>query len=177
MKLQITTISIIATFLICSCGGMHVAIDKNKIEGNTTIKFNNKNLIITPNQFFTLSESGLEANSKKVTIGNTAVMSKVITYFLKRCKNGNLTAYDIAINNSGYAKPYYGKIMFFNTNKKNQLEAVSRYREISIGSEYFESATRGRIAIVYEYFTRNLPLNGQSGQVPTWVILMSDEPL
>jgi hypothetical protein len=174
---QITTISIIAAFLMCSCGGMHVSIDKNKIEGNTTIVFNDKNITIKPNQFFKLSESGLDANAKKITIGHTAVTSKVINYFLKRCKNGNITSYDITISNPNYGKPYYGKIMFFNTNKKNQLEAVSRYREISIGSEYFESATRGRIAILYEYFTRNLAMTGQSGQVPTWVIIMSDEPV
>lgn len=175
MKLNIVLLASCTCFLFSSCGSLNVPIEKNKTENNTSITFTDKNLTVSAGEFFSLSEKGLISNTKKIMIASTADISKVITYMQKQFKKGRYISYNIKITNPRYPKPYYGKIAFFNTNKKNQLEAVSRYREIDISDSYFQSATRGRVALMYEYFKGKLVQ--ASVQVPTWIILMSDEPL
>ena len=175
MKLNIVLLASCCSLLFNSCGSLNVPIEKNKTENNTSFTFSEQNFTVNAGDFFSLSEKGLRANTKKIMIASSADMSKVIIYMQKQFKKGNFIFYNITIKNPRYAKPYYGKIAFFNTNKKNQLEAVSRYREIEISDSYFQSATRGRVALMYEYFKSRLVQT--TVQVPTWVILMSDEPL
>ena len=58
------------------------------------------------------------------------------------------------------------------------MDAVSRYYNIGISEYYFTNATEGRIATVYEYAkkTQAAGFGFQQMNVPTWLILLSDEP-
>lgn len=161
--------------LTTSCGyTLKVPIDKNKLVSNVTIKFNQKDLTLKQNDVFLLSEKGFESNKLKQS--NELCKITEINHAIKQFKKNKYTNYDITINNSNYPKPYYGKIAFFNTNKNHEISAVARYRELSIDDSYFASATRGRVAIMYEYSENNISLIKGAAKVPTWIILMSDEP-
>lgn len=129
------------------------------------------------NKYFTLSELGLEANSPAWNGKLTKITT--IDYALKSFKKNKYVNYDVLIKNPNYPKPYYGKIAFVNTNKSNENAAVSRFREISIDQSYFADATRGRTAILYEYFQANgFSVSGTAfrAKIPTWILIMSDEP-
>ena len=68
-------------------------------------------------------------------------------------------------------KKIYGKIAFFNAHEDYCITANNKYYELSISDEYFANSTRGRTSISYEFN------GGDNAKVPTWIILMSDEPL
>lgn len=162
-----------------SCSGMiNVPINKNKIASDVKITFTNKNIEFKQNDVFNLSDLALEANSK-IGGGNWLKHFTDVNYTLKAFKKNEFINYDITIKSSKYAKPYYGKIAFFNTTERNSVSAVAKYREITIADEYFSSATRGRTAIMYEYAEQDFG-GGFAGKMvlkmPTWIILMSDEP-
>lgn len=164
--------------LLSSCAAQKmVAIQRAKLIGNFNIEFVNKNITIKPDEFFKPQELGLVENMPT----NIGTLENALNLCIKkRIKN-----YDIIIKNPAYPKPYYGKIAFFKTPTKNKLAAVSRYYELSIGDSYFENATRGRMGIVYEYFDVagktpglfSLGLPTAAIKVPTWFIILSDEPL
>ncbi len=170
---SITIVSL--SILLISCGAtFNVPIDKNKLVSNTTIKFTNKNFSISKDEIFLLSEKSLESNKVKQSMDLYNITD--INWALKAFKKNKYISYDITISNPKYPKPYYGKIAFFNTNGVNEMSAVSRYREISIDDNYFVSSTRGRVAMMYEYTETNVSLIKGAAKVPTWIILMSDEP-
>lgn len=175
-KVKIASISFVLLALITvSCTVLKTPIDKNKIVSNVTIQFVSKKLTFNQNDVFNLSDTGLTSN--KLTTGNQGIywlQSLDINLILKGCKKGYYTTYDILIKSPEYSKPYYGKIAFFDVSDQGTETAVARYREISVDEEYFESATRGRTAIMYEYAEQKY-LNGTK-RIPTWFILMSDEP-
>ncbi|MFI5133257.1 MAG: hypothetical protein ACHQEB_02920 [Chitinophagales bacterium] len=180
MKRKVNYILSIAftAILLSSCGvALKVPIDKNKLSGNFTMEIPSKNLVIKSNEYFNLAQSGLEANSPKWN----AKLAKITTinYAMKAFKKNKYINYDVIIKNPNYPKPYYGKIAFLNTNKKNENSAVARYREISIDPSYFSSATNGRTAILYEYFqSTGMSITGTviKAKIPTWILIMSDEP-
>ncbi len=170
-----TLLTLVIALTVNSCGfTLKVPIDKNKLTSNVTIKFNQKDLTIKQNDVFLLSEKGFESN--KIKQDNSLYKITEINYAIKQFKKNKYVNYDITITNPKYAKPYYGKIAFFNTNKNHEVSAVARYRELSIDDSYFASATRGRVAIMYEYSENNVSLIRGAAKVPTWIILMSDEP-
>ncbi len=174
VKLAILGLMLIALVSL-SCNALKTPIDKNKVVSNVEIKFVSKNLTLNQNDIFNLSETGLLSNN--LTFGNNGInwlQSLDINLILKGCKKGYYTNYDILIKSPKYSKPYYGKIAFFNVSNQGTESAVARYREISIDEQYFASATRGRTAIMYEYSEQKY-LNGTK-RIPTWFILMSDEP-
>jgi hypothetical protein len=174
MITQFSKLILVCTFFISSCGTvLKVPIERGKIDGDFTIQFTDKNITLRPNEFFKLSELGLIANGgeiKRKTVNSTDIKSALKLFKKQRIRN-----YPITIVNPHYKKPYYGKIAFFNTNKVNEAEAVSRYYEIDIDGSYFDNATRGRMAIVYEYSNVRASLV-KDVKVPTWIILLSDEP-
>jgi hypothetical protein len=94
---------------------------------------------------------------------------------LKGFSNRKLISYDILITNPRFSKTYYGKIAFFNIFKQNENNPVARYREISIDDSYFTNATNGKVAITYEYVVLKGGF-GQTANMPTWVIMLSDVP-
>lgn len=175
---KIYNLLILFTLALCgSCGySLRVPIDKNKLVTNAVIEFKKPAFTVKGDDTFLLSEKGLESN--KIPLNKDLARVTEIKYALKAFKKQKYINYDITITSPKYGKPYYGKIAFFNTNKNNEMEAVSRYREISIDDSYFSSATRGRVAIMYEYATINAGLVKMTSgiKVPTWIILMSDEP-
>jgi hypothetical protein len=161
----------LSAILFASCSpSLVVPIDKNKLITDCVIEFKDQNLTVKQNDVFLLSALGLKANSK-VDANVTAIENAAISF-----KKGKVINYPITIKNSNYTKPYYGRIAFFNTSKNNEMAAVSRYREISVSNSYFDAATRGRIAIMYEYIDLNNGLGGNQ-KIPTWIIIMSDEPI
>lgn len=151
-----------------------VGIDRNKLVSNVEIRFVNKDITLKQDEIFYLSKLGLEANEIKLNQGS--LKTTEINYILKAFKNNKYINYDIMIQSPKYKKPYYGKIAFFNTSKNKEMDAVSRYRELSIDDTYFFSATRGRVAIMYEYSSNKLGLLNPDVKLPTWIIVMSDEP-
>ncbi|HVT86756.1 MAG TPA: hypothetical protein VHD35_16240 [Chitinophagaceae bacterium] len=177
-KLSLVIFIVVITALVNSCGvSLKVPIDKNKLSGNFTMEIPSKNIVIKNNEYFNLSALGLEANSP--TWNGKLARITTINYAMKAFKKNKYTNYDVIIKNPDYPKPYYGKIAFFNTNKKNESAAVSRYREISIEPVYFSDATRGRTAILYEYFeATGMSATGTvfKAKIPTWILIMSDEP-
>jgi hypothetical protein len=165
------------TFLFGACFSnmkIKVDIDKNKLASNVVVKFVDKDITLKQDDVFYLSQVGLESNKIKLNHGSLKITE--INYILKAFKNNNYVNYDITIKSPNYAKPYHGKIAFFNTSKNKEMDAVARYREITIDNTYFTSATRGRVAIMYEYSSTNLGLMNQNVKLPTWIIVMSDEP-
>ncbi|QDW23837.1 hypothetical protein [Pedobacter sp. KBS0701] len=160
--------------IISSCGtSLKIPINRGKIDGDFTIQFTEKNAVVKPNQFFTLAELNIEPN--KGQISKTTINSTNIKTALKIFKKQKIKNYAITITKPGYAKPYYGKIAFFNTNKINEADAVARYYEIDIANSYFASATRGRMAIIYEYSDLRIGI-ATTSKIPTWIVLISDEP-
>lgn len=183
MKATITTrfgLFLCFLFLFSCSGVINVPIEKNKVASDVKINFTTKNLEFKQNDLFNLSNNGLEANSS-VSGGNGGNWLKHFTdvsYTVKAFKKKQFINYDVLITSPKYPKPYYGKIAFFNTTKKNSVSAVARYREISIADEYFSNATRGRTAIMYEYANFDFGGIGKANELkmPTWILLMSDEP-
>lgn len=175
-KVKLVNISfVLLAFVTVSCTVLKTPIDRNKIVSNVEIQFVSKKLTFNQNDVFNLSDTGLLSN--KLTTGNQGIywlQSLDINLILKGCKKGYYTTYDILIKSPKYSKPYYGKIAFFDASNQATESAVARYREISIDEQYFASATRGRTAFMYEYAEQKY-LNGTK-RIPTWFILMSDEP-
>lgn len=165
-------------FLVSCSGLIKVPINKNKIASDVKITFTDKKLEFKQNDIFNLSDLGLDANTQ-IGGGNWLKHFTDVNYSLKAFKKNQFINYDIVIKSPKYPKPYYGKIAFFNTTEKNSVSAVARYREIAIADEYFANATRGRTAIMYEYAEQDFG-GGFAGKMvlkmPTWIILMSDEP-
>jgi hypothetical protein len=175
MKTLNLFITLYLSTILISCGlTFKLPIDKNKLVSNTVIKFTDKNFSISKDEIFLLSEKGLESNKIKQSMDLYNITN--INWTLKKFKQNKYINYNITITNPKYPKPYFGKIAFFNTNGQNEMAAVSRYREISIDDNYFESSTRGRVAMMYEYTENNVSLIKGAAKVPTWIILMSDEP-
>ena len=165
-----------ALLLFTSCVGLKVPVNKNKLVSNVEIEFVSKNLKLKQNDIFNLSDNQLLANSSLGGGNGGNWLKKMdVNYILKACKSGTFKNYDILIKSPKYSKPYYGKIAFFNVNGKESETAVARYREIAIDDTYFASATRGRTALMYEYSEHDFGIHGDL-RVPTWFILMSDEP-
>lgn len=175
-KVKLASISLVLLALATvSCTVLKTPINKNKVVSNVEIEFVSKNLKLKQNDVFNLSDTGLVSN--KLTTGNQGIywlQSLDINLILKGCKKGYYTTYDILIKSPKYSKPYYGKIAFFDVSNQGTETAVARYRELSVDEQYFASATRGRTALMYEYAEQKY-LNGTK-RIPTWFILMSDEP-
>ena len=172
MSKSVTILFLFTIVIISSCGyALKVPIDKNKLGNNFTMEFKARNFTVKADETFNLSDHGLEANSPG--LNKKLLRLTTIDYCYKAFKKNKLTNYDVIIRNPKYAKPYYGKIAFINTSTKKENAAVSRFRDINIESTYFESATKGRTAIVYEYYEVG---GKQSVRIPTWILLMSDEP-
>jgi hypothetical protein len=172
--------SIYALFIISiltSCGtSLKVPIDKNKLNSDVTIEFVNKKITIKSGETFSLSEQDFKANSLPIDQWINKFMD--INYTLKKFKKGKFKNYDILITNPDYKKKYYGKIAFFNTNKVSEMAVVAKFRSITIDDDYFDRATEGRTAMMYEYSEANYNalVPRSQGRVPTWILLMSDEP-
>jgi len=163
--------------LLSSCFSsmkIKVDIDKNKLVSNVIIKFVEKEITLKQDDIFYLSKLGLASNQIKLNTGILKITE--ISYILKAFKDKKYINYDVTIKSPKYQKPYYGKIAFFNTSKNKEMDAVARYRELSIEDSYFASATRGRVAIMYEYSSTAIGLLNPDVKVPTWIIVMSDEP-
>ncbi len=177
--------NVFTCMLVClifnSCGLMiklNVPIEKNKLVGNSTFEFTKQNITVNPDEVFLLSKMGLKANG--LVLSNEWVTEVIkIPYATKQFKKGKFINYDVLITNPAYPKKYYGKIAFFNTFKKAEGSLVTKSREISIDEMYFDAATNGRTAIMYEYSVDNTnPLfPNATSKTPTWVLLMSDEPI
>ena len=173
MRKALLVSTAIASFFLSSCFGyaLKIPINKNKLGSSFTMEFPAKSLTVKADEYFNLSDHGLEANSPG--LNKKLLRLTTIDYAYKAFKKNKLKNYDVIIKNPRYAKPYYGKIAFINTSSKKESAAVSRFRDISIESSYFESATKGRTAIVYEYYE----VGGKTSvKIPTWILLMSDEP-
>lgn len=180
-KINLFSMSLsLLTLFFVSCVGLKVPINKNKVVSNVEIEFVSKNLKLKQNDVFNLSDNQLIANSSLSGGNGGNWMKKLdVNYMLKACKSGSFINYDILIKSPKYSKPYYGKIAFFNVNGKESETAVARYREITIDDTYFASATRGRTALMYEYAEHDFGggfMGSLDLRVPTWFILMSDEP-
>jgi hypothetical protein len=158
-------------FQIASAQGKQ--IDRGKINGPFTIEFVNEKIKINPDEFFKLSELKLVENE----YDNKYIRLTQIKWALEAFNKGKIKAYDILIKNTNIAKPFYAKIAFFNATENTVTSAVARYYEISIDQKYFENATRGRIATVFEYSEKKAALATYSKFKITWIIYMSDEPL
>jgi hypothetical protein len=171
-KLNINALQamLILTYLfICGCGSslkLNAPIEKGSIKDDFTITFEDRNITLKPGQFFTLADLGLQANRNTIE-GN------ILTAYQDVIKKGrHFPSYRIRVAKSGYDKPYYGLLTFFNTSKKHTTDAVARYYELQIPPQYFNDATRGRVACAYEYTSDKV-----FGKLPTWVIWLSDQPL
>ena len=136
------------------------------------MEFTGKNFTVKNDEYFNLSDHGLESNSPG--LNKKLLKITTIDYAYKAFKKNKLTNYNVILRNKSFTKPYYGKIAFINTSEKKESAAVSRFRDISIEASYFQSATKGRTAIVYEYY--EVGSNKNSVRIPTWILLMSDEP-
>lgn len=170
----------ISILSVVSCVGLRQPINKNKLVSDVEIKFVATNLQVKQNDVFNLSDAKLEANSS-LTGGNGGNWLKKldVNYILKACKANKFINYDILIKSPKYEKAYYGKIAFFNVNNKESEAAVARYREITIDDRYLAAATRGRTALMYEYASHDFGggfMGKMDLRVPTWFIVMSDEP-
>lgn len=176
-KINLSSLSLsLLTLFFVSCVGIKVPINKNKVVSNVEIKFVSKNLKLKQNDVFNLSDYEIKANSSLGGGNGGNWLKKLdVNYILKACKTDKFINYDILIKSPKYSKPYYGKIAFFNVNNKESAAAVARYREIAIDDSYFTAATRGRTALMYEYAEHGFGMLGDL-RVPTWFILMSDEP-
>jgi len=167
-RLQLTVLSFLL-FVMFSCGGslkLNAPIDKGSVKDDFTITFEDKAITLKPGQFFNLNELGLQAN-RAVIEGN------ILTAYQDVIKKGrHFPSYKIRLEKKGYDKPYYGLLTFFNTSKSHTTDAVARYYELQIPPQYFNDATRGRVACAYEYTS-----DKKFGKVPTWVIWLSDQPL
>lgn len=170
MKIQKPFFTLLICTFLMSCA-LKVPIDKNKVASDITIEFVSNKLIVKQGSNFLLSENGFKANTKVHYVNK----GDAIQATLKKFKKEELINYDVIIRNPKLSKPYYGKIAFFNAHRIYDMNAVSRFREITIDAQYFQSATSGRIAIIYEY-TQLSNGYGQKFNIPTWVLLMSDEP-
>jgi hypothetical protein len=164
MKNQSLGILLFLCGLFMSCS-LKIPIDKNKLTTDVTIEFVSKNLTINKGDYFLLSENGFKASKNAFFVDR----GDPIQNLLKKFRKGDLSYYDVIIRSPNHNSVYYGKITFFNAYKAYQLNAVSRFREISIDSKYFYNATDGRIAMIYEY------VEDPNGVLPTWILLMSDE--
>jgi hypothetical protein len=150
-----------------------VQIKNNKVVSDISIKLNDNNTVLPKDVIFTLEEYGMKAN-----VGWAEYWAMEMTNVsgaLKGFSNRKLISYDILITNPRFSKTYYGKIAFFNIFKQNENNPVARYREISIDDSYFTNATNGKVAITYEYVVLKGGF-GQTANMPTWVIMLSDVP-
>lgn len=178
MKMKRIIMSLVMLLLSLTSYGQSakVAIERNKLVSNIIIKIENTGKEIVKDKMFTLEEMGLEANSPGgFSAAKVAQMTEVNTA-MKMFKKDKVVNYDIVIKNDKYPKPFYGKIAFFNVFRRSEMDAVARYREISVDDTYFANATRGRVAITYEYATLTGAF-GRTAKWPTWIIMLSDEPL
>lgn len=166
-------------FLLCGVNSFSqsakVEIERNKLVSDIIIKIESTGKEIVKDKMFTLQEMGLEANSAGGFSAAKVSQMTEVSAAMKMFKKDKVINYDIVIKNNRFAKPFYGKIAFFNVFKKSEMDAVARYREISIDDTYFTSATRGRVAITYEYATLTGAF-GRTAKWPTWIIMISDEP-
>lgn len=165
-------------FTIAQIFAQKIEIQSNKLISDINIKITNKNstILLPKDVLFSLEEYGLKANNLKLSTVFKAISMTNVSGAMKEFKSGKINAYDIVITNPRFSKTYYGKIAFFNVLKANENDAVARYREISIDDSYFSSATNGRVAITYEYSAVRNGLTGNTTEVPTWVIMLSDVP-
>lgn len=179
IKLSLITASIL---LIQSCSvgtKLTTVIPKGKIVNNMSITFIDIKKTIQPETFFQLIDFGIVANSETkksfVTLhgigGNYTNNLTNISGCLDLMKRKEIISYDVIVKNLNTNKEFYGKIAFFNAHKAYGYTATNKYYELSIKEDFFTSSTRGRTSISYEY-------NGDGkAQYPTWIILISDEPL
>lgn len=149
-------------------------IPSNKLVSDITIKLTANNSVLPKDVIFSLEEYGMQANAIKASMTFRIMSMTSISGAMKEFNSGKIIAYDILITNPRFSKPYYGKIAFFNVLKRSENDAVARYREISIDDSYFTSATKGRVAITYEYAV--ISNSTSSVEIPTWVVMLSDVP-
>jgi hypothetical protein len=168
-------------FFFNSCGGLGIAlnipIDKNKVSG-MEMKFTDLNFSVKSEENFSLSEKALKANRLKIKAFSLQMTQLVeVNYMIKSFKNNKYKNYNLEIYQEGNTKKYYGKIAFFNINKNNENSPVGKYRNINVENSFFSNATNGRTAIIYEYFKDELIASEKLNlKIPTWVLLISDEP-
>lgn len=175
MKKNVIVYTVLLSLLLSSCGlSYNVMINKNKLS-DFEMKFTNQGFTIRDGETFLLSDKNLKSNNITSMVNVRGITD--INFMLKKYKKNKLTNYPVEITQSSTGKKFYGRLGFFNTSKKHENEAVSKYREISVGSEYFASATNGRTAIIYEYFVEGNAISIVTAKIPTWVLLLSDEPL
>lgn len=171
-------IQIASSIILCLIGAqakaqLDVPIDKGVIKGNLEITLVDKNVTLKPNEEFSLSQLGLNAQKNKFNndIGRVYMWSEK---FLKDgWKYGSgVPFYKIKIHRLSDNSVYYGLIMFYNTDKKHTDYAVCQSYELSIGDDVFDAAKDGHIAYCYEkYMNHEL---GTDVEYPTWVIYFSD---
>jgi hypothetical protein len=152
-----------------------VQIKNNKVVSDISIKLTDNNTVLPKDVIFTLEEYGMKSNNLIDFVALRAVAMTNVSGAMKEFTKKKFITYDILITNPRFSKTYYGKIVFFNVLKQNENDPVARYREISIDDSYFTNATNGKVAITYEYVVLKGGF-GQTANMPTWVIMLSDVP-
>jgi hypothetical protein len=152
-----------------------VQIKNNKVVSDISIKLTDNNTVLPKDVIFTLEEYGMKSNNLIDFVALRAVAMTNVSGAMKEFTKKKFITYDILITNPRFSKTYYGKIVFFNVLKQNENDPVARYREISIDDSYFTSTTNGKVAITYEYAALKNGY-GQTFNIPTWVIMLSDVP-
>ena len=141
-------------------------IDRGCIKGDFTIKFEDKDITLSPDNFFSMEKLRLKSNPP------SGKDLRPDGY-----KRKDLVTYKIKIEKLSSNKVYYGRIAFYAVVNKPKIisQAVVSYFKLSIPESYFMQAHDGITASVYEYYINRR--KKVDHQFPTWVIWFSDVPL
>ncbi|MEO6254562.1 MAG: hypothetical protein ABIO79_14715 [Ferruginibacter sp.] len=156
----------------CSSGPqLPYRIDNGKIEDEFQITLSGKNIILKPNEIFSLPEKGLEGSQKSWKWNSIDTEGQYA-----ELKKKKYPVYDITITKKGY-KMYFGKIVFFNLSSSDKTKANTRpYYQIKIDSRFFDAATNGQIKYVSDAPRPTGKKASKKSLKPTWIIWLSDAP-
>lgn len=173
IKLCYSFLALVSLGLLMACGGtakLPYAREKGKILDDFTIKLSDKNVTLKPNDLFDLAQLGIVAGKKEWTWNAAETVNAY-----REIDQDKYPYYNITVTKSGY-KNIYGRILFLNLSKKAFDQNKSRYYELRISPQQFESAKNG-LACIYDYVPKNGKKASKATIEPTWIIWLSDSPL
>lgn len=181
---------------------LNLPIRSGTIKGDFSIEFvdkkvMNKNIILKPNQPFSIQDLGIEACTATAYHRHRDDESfKTYSHLASTKYNTNkYHFYRIKIYRGDNAKPYYGVISFSNGTKSKASQPECQSYQITIPESTFKNATNSAVGYSYEYInygsqrmggaiwaffylmpiTVPLHLLIPNGQIqPTWLIYLSD---
>lgn len=163
MKRNISLSSVFYVLILIQGCTPSFIIERGVVKKTPAIKFVDKDITLIPDQFFTISQLGLKANSASDAVWNAK--SPVTRLYERRA----VESYPITIEYKN--KKFYGRIAFFKAWRSAKKLAVTSYYKITIPDQYFLNASDGRTSCVYELYYKG------GGQAPTWMVWISDIPI